>query len=278
MNFKSFIPFAVTGASFQHHTDTLSAFDARDPIGSAWSSHGLIPVEGDYFHDLDGSGHLCAIEFRDRVLPGNVIRDRVEAEAAHFEQTEGRKPGKKMLAQIREDVEMELLPKSHIRRTVINVMFTPTVTFVFTTSVKRCDTILTFLVDFFNEVGQPITVKAITPEQNPIGFMTALALEGHDDFAATSTMLLADESGESVVRIKDSNTDRVEYITLIKKGHTVREMGLVNASLGFTLTHSFAFKKVAFHDTRELTDDHAAAWMGAKEYPALVSSLKGDEL
>jgi recombination associated protein RdgC len=307
--FKAFTPYAVEGLHPEaikndfdgtelHHWEDdehMAPFLISDPTGSQWSSRGFTETfnEGDYFRNLDGAGYLCAIEFRDRMLPGSVIREEVDKRAADLFQREGLKPGKKELAQLRDEVEHELLPKSHIRRSVVHILFTGTTMLVFTASAKKCDTIVSFLVGFFNEQGYPISVRSVQPEQNPVGFMTTLALEGstgHNDadvsFYPTSPMLLKNDT--NAVRIKDSNTQRDEYISLIKSGYRVEEMGVLvlddtgtrEERLTFRLTHSFAFKAIKLSDTlmtADLADGgfHAVAWLVAKEYTALLADLLG---
>lgn len=305
--FKAFTPYTVDGRHLLgirddlHGTerwqwcddDDLKPFLVNDPTGSQWSSRGFTEAttEGDFFHGLDGAGYLCAIEFRDRMLPGSVIREEVDKRAADLREREGRKPGKKELAQLRDEVEFELLPKSHIRRSLVHVLFTGETMLVFTSSAKKCETIISFLVGFFDEQGYPISVNNTLPEQNPVGFMTTMALEGstgHNDadvsFYPTSPMLLKNDT--NAVRIKDSNTQRKEYISLIKSGYRVEEMGILalddtgthDERLTFRLTHSFAFKAVKLSDTlltADLADGgfHAVAWLVAKEYTALLSDL-----
>ena len=265
---------------------------SQDPTGSQWSKHGFTEAtpEGDLFHDLDGKGYLCAVEFRDRILPGKVIQEEVAKRAADIHERDGRKPGKKALGELRDEVEQELLPKSHIRRSVVHILFTDQRVLVFTASAKKCDTIISFLVHFFNDQGYPINVSLVLPEKDPIGFMTRLALEGSVDVPGHtlypgSPMVLKDDS--RAVRIKDTNTQREEYTALIRKsGYQVNEMavglfdshGTQDEVMSFRMTHSFTFKQVALSDTlltADLADGgfHAVAWLVATEYTAMLDRI-----
>lgn len=62
---------------------------------------------------------LFAVGFAERILPASVVRDALAARAQEFEANTGRKPGKRAMLALREDVLAELLPKSHIRRTTV---------------------------------------------------------------------------------------------------------------------------------------------------------------
>ena len=67
-------------------------------------------------------GHwLIKLKREQRLLPSSVIAERVDELAAQIEEQSGRKPGKKQLADLKEQAIHELLPKTLTRQSHVNV-------------------------------------------------------------------------------------------------------------------------------------------------------------
>lgn len=60
------------------------------------------------------------------VLPGPVVKRRIEEHAKRIEQETGRKPGKKMAKEIKEAVVLELLPQAFTKQSSTVVWIDPT--------------------------------------------------------------------------------------------------------------------------------------------------------
>lgn len=116
--FKAFIAYAIANIPDEYDPEALSS---QDPSGGQWSTMGFIeplPGLGESMVAMPSS-MLFAIQFNDRMLPAKVRDERVKAMVARLEAQQGRKVGKREYAEIREQVEFEMLPQAFIKRTVV---------------------------------------------------------------------------------------------------------------------------------------------------------------
>jgi DNA recombination-dependent growth factor C len=261
---------------------------ASDPEGGNWGTHGLVTPTpmGDYFHDLDGAGMMMAVQFNERILPGKVIQERVDQMVQGVFERDGRHPGKKERAILREEAELELLPTAFIRRTTVHLMITSdNRLFVFTASTSRSDRIVSFLYDLFSNMSHPLVITHLTPSCDVVNKLTGIALASESTcgtLVAAMPMIMKDDESNRVT-VRDTNVSRESYLDLIKQGYRVQELGLrlhseQHESVGFfRLTHSFLFKGITLDDEVVLghspDDLHATAWMICREYSTIVNSV-----
>ena len=121
--YKNFIPYLVSSDAKTDDLD-LDLHRSKEPSGGQWRSIGLInalPGEG-LLVDMDGGKMMC-VQFNERILPGKVRDEHLGKRVAKLEQMEGRKLSKKEYAQLREQVEFDLLPRAFVRRTNVPVIF-----------------------------------------------------------------------------------------------------------------------------------------------------------
>ncbi len=271
--------------------EELARFAESDPTGQQWSALGFTKSHTEtagYFHDLDGKGYLFAIRFAERILPSKVRDEYIQKQVASIEEREGRKIGRKEYAELRYETECSLLPKAFIRPSVIHCIISKTNRlYVFTSSAKRSDSIITFLIQFFSTMNRPLVFTSVGPKllRSVENVLTSLAISTHeagDTFIPTSPMVLKKEDEyKSVVRIKDNDAQRDEYHSLIKKGFLVNEMGLTrweggDEILNFKLNTGFVFKGITLSDTIFSQDTeeggfHAVAWLALTEYEKLLN-------
>lgn len=292
--FKNFNVFKVECGepltkALHRHNDELEHFAIQDPNGQSWSAIGLTKTPGnEYLEDLDGKGTLLCVAIRERILPSSV-RDRyIQEVVASIEEREGRKVGRKEYAEIRDEAENDLLPKAFIKESRVYCIVTSNDRlFVFTSSHKRCDDIVTFLIYTFKGIEFSLVPFGADFRTSPVAWMTSVALQGVDTaetfFSASPMVLKNDDETQSVARIKDADTQRQEYLSLIKKGFLVQEMGITywqgtegEPRLQFKLTKALTFKGVTMTDAvdSEGADDfHALAWLVTTEYNALVTDI-----
>lgn len=69
----------------------------------------------------DGGGLLLRVVFERRQLPADVVKERVEQMAQSVERHTGRKPGRKQLAQLKDEATQALLPQAFQRQTSVMV-------------------------------------------------------------------------------------------------------------------------------------------------------------
>lgn len=258
--FKSFIPYLVNTARSENLRDHV----ATDPSGGDWRRLGLVPaIKGeDLIIDLDGAGKVMAVQFNERILPGKVRDEKLQAEVARLEAREGRRVGKKEYAQLREQVEFDLLPKAFIRRTVVPVLFYKhalgtQIMLVCTSSQKRADDAVGVLRGVFGDDLMPWKIET---ESSISGVLTTLASNGNADpdeecwlhFSPLDSAVIKGDDKQTI-RIKDKPVESQDVQDLLAGGgQVVHELALAwcednpgaeEPDLTFVATSNLAFKR-----------------------------------
>lgn len=304
--FKSFIPYLVNTARSENLEDHV----ATDPSGGEWRRLGLVPaIKGEeLIIDLDGAGKVMAVQFNERILPGKVRDERLQIEAARLERMQGRKVSKKDYAQLREQVEFDLLPKAFIRRTVVPVLFYKhemgtQIMLVCTSSPKRAEDAVGVLRGVFGDDLMPWKIET---ESSVSGVLTTLATNGGFDtdwFAPINSAVIKGED-KKTIRIKDTPVESKDVQDLLAAdGMHVVELAVTwgdesdrEPNLTFTVSGSLIFKRAEtiVKATNSAEDFHGFAVIclrtyrdmlahffdlcgGIKERPASGDSTNGSE-
>ena len=259
--YKAFVPCLVTRCL---PSGELEDYAATDPTAGDWRRVGLCePMKGEGFIvDLQGAGKLMAVQFNERILPGKVRDEQLAKEAAKVEKADGRKISKKEYAQLREQVEFDLLPRAFIRRTVVPILFTKidadrNLMLVCTSSAKRADDCVEILTGVYPDL-QP-TVLSV--EADVSSRLRTLAIDGflQDEdneresgfFSHNNIVLKGDE--KKAIRIKDKPVGDADVQALLNDAkYTVVEMGVGYSAdhrdegftLTFTVNAAIIFKRI----------------------------------
>lgn len=285
--FKAFTPFIVGSDSTIALTrieDDLEDHEAVDPVGSQWRAMGFITLDGEAFAmDVQGAGTLCCMQVNERVLPGAVIREKVAERIRELEEREGRRPGKKQIAEIKDDVVMALLPQAFIRRKLVPVMFTEGYVLIFTSSAKLSDDVMTQLHAAMPTAMADLKLANLADrvKNNITGALTELAKEGVSDdinsgrdlFSIANAAVLKGE-GKKSIRIKDKDMQESDMQALLKQDYTVQALRLdliegasVDPSMTFTLNDHLVFSAAV------LADVSTASERGEEAKAALFMSV-----
>lgn len=233
--YKAFVPYLVTPCA---PTTAIEDHEVTDPTAGDWRRVGLCePIKGEGFIvDLQGAGKLMAVQFNERILPGKVRDEQVAKEVAKVEKRDGRKISKKEFAQLREQVEFDLLPRAFIRRTVVPIIFVKAdfgkqFMLVCTSSAKRADDCVEVMLGAYPDL-QP-TLLSVKGDVS--SHMKTLAIDGFlfDEDAQRETGFFSHDSialkgdEKKVVRIKDKLIADEDVQDLIKLAeYVVVEMGI----------------------------------------------------
>lgn len=241
--FKNFTPFLLAPGKSVPLT-ALRDLDARatdDPTGSQWSYIGFAPItegeEPEYAIDVQGAARLCVVQINERILPGAIVREKMATKIKSIEEREDRKVRKTEYAQIKDEVVQEWLPKSHIRRKLIPVMFMREQMLVFTSSAKVCDDVTMLLCETIRDFAATygVTSLASVVKNNIEGTLTTVAKEGgtlqYDDpgqpgfFTGDSALIKG--PGKQAIRIKDKPVTEAEVLAIIEQeGFSVTQLAL----------------------------------------------------
>jgi recombination associated protein RdgC len=272
--FKSFIPYLIkTGL-----VSDLDDYKSTDPSGASWTTHGFVPaLPGDsaLVESLETGGKLLCVQINDRILPGKVRDEELKKRVAKLEAAEARKVSKKEYAQLRDEVEFELLPKAFIRRTKVYVAILQghrigeNFMLVFTSSQKKADEVVS-LINV--ATGMPNPPWKIQTDWPLAGRLTTLARDcefepddGPTIFEATDCAVLKGEDKQTI-RIKDKDLSDSDAVRLVKEGYEVHEIGVgmiddrgEGHAITFVLNTNLTFKRLTFPSVKQHDDLYAEA-------------------
>lgn len=237
---------------------------AYDPAGQQWRSIGIgsFYTDGAAVIELDGGQRLLLVQINERNLPGSVIREKLAERLKGYEAETGRKPGKKLKAELRDEIELDLLPKAFIRRKYIPVIFDKEWIYVFTSSVKVRDDVLSLLAheapsetmamqELQHIVEKPVDMTLTTIASDSSAYYGDIDEPG---FEVGATITLKGGENQSVISIKDKDVGSHDVQELLKQDYTVTRLALAHinspiesgeADATFILNTSLLFARFA---------------------------------
>lgn len=259
--YKAFVPYLVTPGE---PATAIEDHEVTDPTAGDWRRVGLCePMKGEGFIvDLQGAGKLMAVQFNERILPGKVRDEQLAKEVAKVEKRDGRKISKKEFAQLREQVEFDLLPRAFIRRTVVPIFFTKVgdskTMLVCTSSAKRADDCVAVMLGAYPGL-QPAMLSVADDVSSRL---KTLAIDGFlfDEYTQRETGFFSHDSialkgnEKKVIRVKDKLIEDSDVQDLIKLAeYAVVEMGVAytthtlddDLELTFIVNEHLIFKRIA---------------------------------
>lgn len=264
--FKAFISYHMDMAGFAVPDHLLSS----DPSGGEWRRMGFVPAlkgEGPLV-DLNDSTQLMAVQFNERILPGKVRDEQLGKEVAKLEAAEARKLSKKEYAQLREQVEFDLLPRAFIRRSVVPVIvqFTystlPHRVLICTSSQKRADDVIALLLAARGDALRPWKIETVLPFSRSLnvlgrdGFLFDEDEQEEGEFYPTDCAVLKG-GDKKTIRIKDKPLDDGDAAGLLQNtSYDVTELGIrygideEQPKATFVLNANGTFKRVTLSDVK----------------------------
>lgn len=228
----------------------------RDPSPLEWRVLGFaqhtIPYETYVYIGARGAV-LLLVEHREKVLPGKVIKQRMRELIASLEERERRKATRKEIAQYRDQVEADLLPKAFIKSSTMPVMWIDENTFAIgTSSAKLCDDIIVLLREFTGGFAY----TAVAQEGYVSKFLTPLVHDADPKLESVFAVSNAArfEGSQGVVTIKDGDLTTDVAMELIGDGAKVTQAKLAyEDEYTFTLAkngtiRSFKFSKITLDE------------------------------
>lgn len=251
--FRAVTPYIVRGKrpDLSVLTDLCASYEARDPSGGQWVAGGFVPVDGDETAvDVQGAALMIQFQLNQRNLPGPVIREHMVKRIADLASREDRKLTKKELAEVRDEVELDLLPKSFIRRKFVPVMLVNNkkddgeyFVFVFTSSAKLaddcCNSFLTGLSTVTERTG-PVMARLENVVARSIDAQLTLIAKGESVLEPdTDATLVFNNSatlaggGKARITVKEKDIGSAEVQALLQQEYSVSKLGLHYTNDGF---------------------------------------------
>ncbi len=238
-----------------------------------------------------GGQWLLKLMVEQKVLPGAVVKRRVDELAEQVEQQTGRKPGKKQKKELKEQATLDLLPMAFTKQASVTVWIDPEqrLLMIDTSSTARADEVITQLV----KAADGLAVHPLPTTQSPAAAMSDWLVSG-DPPAAFSVdrecELKSSDEMKSVVRYARHPLDIEEVRQHIAAGKQPTRLALTwQGRVSFLMTEHMQIKKLDFLDvvfegsqaTKEESFDADAAIVTGemrKLIPDLIEALGGEQV
>ena len=193
---------------------------------------------------------IFKLKIETKGVPGSVVTRKAKERCAYIEITTGRKPGKKEMKEIKEDVKMSLMPMAFSKESSVWVWIDPVANLLVMDagSQAKADEVVTMLVKSL----AGLSVTLLNTEMSPQAAMASwlIAQESPAAFSVDRECELkaADES-KAVVRYVRHPLDTDEVKQHVESGKLPTRLALTwEGRVSFSLTEALQLKKIAFLD------------------------------
>ncbi|WP_408594333.1 recombination-associated protein RdgC [Limnohabitans sp.] len=193
---------------------------------------------------------IVKLKIETKAVPGSVVARKAKERSDQIEATTGRKPGKKEMRDIKDDVRMTLMPLAFSKESSVWVWIdtASSLLIIDAGSQAKADEVITRLVSAL----PGLSVMLLNTQMSPQAAMTAwlITQEPPSDFSVDRECELkaADES-KSVVRYVRHALDTEEVKQHVEGGKLPTRLALTwNSRVSFVLTEALQLKKVTFLD------------------------------
>lgn len=221
--------------------------------------------------------HFC---MEKKTVPAQTLKQKVQEEAARIEAEQGRKPGRKELRDLKDDLMMQLLPHAFARQSVCRIWISPEEHLLGVDSGnKSCaDSALSWLMQAASDAGAPLHAAPVVTRITPKDAMTSWLLDDgylSDEFRLTGECeLKGGDERASLARFARHPLETPEVRQLVQKGELPVRIGLDwKGRVNFTLTDALQIKKLKFNVAVEQTEKD-----GDDDFDATVALETGDLL
>lgn len=200
--------------------------------------------------ELVGGQMILKLMTEVKTVPSSVIHRKATERASQIEASAGRKPGKKELKEIKDEIRLSLLPMAFTKQAALWVWIDPDARLLVidTSSQSRADEVITLLVKCIEGFAVTPINTALTPavamadwlmtQEPPPGFSIDRECE-----------LKAQDDSKAVVRYARHALDTDEVRQHIEGGKAPTRVALTwDSRLSFLLTDAMQVKKLTFLD------------------------------
>ncbi len=194
---------------------------------------------------------ILKLKIETKSVPTSVVNRKAKERSSQIEATTGRKPGKKEMREIKDDVKLSLMPMAFTKEASIWVWIDPEAQFLMLDvgSQAKADEVVTLLAKSFAGLG----MKLLNTQMSPQAAMSSWLLEQEPPACLTvdreCELKAADES-KAVVRYVRHALDTEEVKQHIAAGKLPTRLALTwDSSVSFVLTEALQLKKLTFLDS-----------------------------
>jgi len=251
--FKNLILYRI-----QHDLDITTACDqlavsAFAPCGPTQEkASGWVPpreANGSMIESIDGQW-IMKLMTETKSVPSEVINRRAAEWCAEYEQSAGRKPGKKETRDLKDSIRFELLPHAFPKQssTLVWIDMTSNLLAVDASSQAKADDVVTSLLS----TVPGVSLTMVNTKESPMAAMSEwlLAQEGPAGFAIDRECeLKATDESKAVVKYSKHHLDIGEIPNHIMAGKMPARLAMTwDDRVSFVLTDALQIKKLSFLD------------------------------
>jgi len=185
-----------------------------------------------------------------RVVPGSVVRRKVDEKLKEIEATTGRKPGRKQVRDLREDTRMALLPLAFTKQATQSVWIDPRAGLLILEAgtQARADEVVSALVQAIDGLALQLLDTATSPAAAMAHWLSSQEAPQGFSIDRECELKAADES-KAVVRYARHALDIEEVRAHVAAGKMPTRLAMTwRDRVSFVLTEGLQLKKLAFLD------------------------------
>ena len=193
---------------------------------------------------------ILKLKMETRGVPGSVVTRKAKERSAQIEITEGRKPGKKEMKEIKEDVKLSLMPMAFSKESSVWVWIDPDAELLVIDagSQGKADEVITMLVKSFAGLSLTLINTQMSPQSAMASWLITQESPASFSVDRECELKAADES-KSVVRYVRHALDTEEVKQHVEGGKLPTRLALTwEGRVSFSLTEALQLKKVTFLD------------------------------
>ncbi len=233
---------------------------------------------------------IFKLKIETKGVPGSVVTRKAKERCAYIETTTGRKPGKKEMKEIKEDVKMSLMPMAFSKESSVWVWVDPVAHLLVLDagSQAKADEVVTMLVKTFAGLALTLINTHMSPQSAMASWLITQEAPAGFSVDRECELKAADES-KSVVRYVRHPLDTDEVKLHVEGGKLPTRLALTwEGRVSFSLNVALQLKKITFLDvvfeatsteTDEGFDADVAIATGElqKLWPDLLAALGGEQ-
>ncbi len=193
---------------------------------------------------------IFKLKIETKGVPGAVVTRKAKERCAYIETTTGRKPGKKEMKEIKEDVKMSLMPMAFSKESSVWVWVDPVARLLALDagSQAKADEVVTMLVKTFAGVSLTLLNTHMSPQSAMASWLMSQDAPAGFSVDRECELRAADES-KSVVRYVRHPLDTDEVKQHVEAGKLPTRLAMTwEGRVSFSLTEALQLKKVTFLD------------------------------
>ncbi len=197
-----------------------------------------------------GRQQLIALGVEQKLLPASVVRQYADAKLQQVEAAQGYKPGRKQAQEVREQVELELLPRAFVKRGSTLVWIDPVNRWLLvdSSSSARADEVVEQLKLSLGELPLSLLKTQLAPGTAMTQWLAAGQAMGSFTIDRDCELQASAEERAAVRYVRHS-LDSEEVRSHIANGKTATRLALTwNDRISFVLTEQLQIKRLAFLD------------------------------